>query len=62
VRQPRGCHSHRAKDAARAGFIDLLSKHDFGDTAMWVRVNALNSPWILDDLEQIIDMSATNSM
>ncbi|MEF8715012.1 MAG: CoA ester lyase [Accumulibacter sp.] len=43
-----------AKDAARAGFIELLSKHDFGDTAMWVRVNALNSPWILDDLEQII--------
>ncbi len=43
-----------AKDAARAGFIDLLASHDFGDTAMWVRINALNSPWVLDDLEQIV--------
>ena len=34
-----------SKEAARAGFIDLLSKHDFGDTGVWVRVNALNSPW-----------------
>jgi malyl-CoA/(S)-citramalyl-CoA lyase len=43
-----------SKDAARAGFIELLSNNDFGDTAMWVRVNALNSPWILDDLSEII--------
>ena len=43
-----------AKDAARAGFIELLAGHDFGDTAMWVRINALNSPWVLDDLDQII--------
>jgi malyl-CoA/(S)-citramalyl-CoA lyase len=43
-----------AKDAARAGFIELLASHDFGDTAMWVRINALNSPWVLDDLEQIV--------
>jgi malyl-CoA/(S)-citramalyl-CoA lyase len=28
--------------------------HDFADTAIWVRINALNSPWVLDDLEQII--------
>ncbi|HQO30333.1 MAG TPA: aldolase/citrate lyase family protein, partial [Accumulibacter sp.] len=42
------------KDAARAGFIELLSTHDFGDTAMWVRVNALNSPWLLDDLHEIV--------
>ena len=43
-----------AKDAARAGFIELLASHDFGDTAVWVRINALNTPWVLDDLEQII--------
>ena len=43
-----------AKDAARAGFIELLAGNDFGDTAMWVRVNALNSPWVLDDLHEII--------
>ncbi|HCZ13500.1 MAG TPA: CoA ester lyase [Candidatus Accumulibacter sp.] len=43
-----------AKDAARAGFIELLAGHDFGDTGMWVRINALNSPWVLDDLAEII--------
>ena len=43
-----------SKEAARAGFIDLLSKHDFGDTGVWVRVNALNSPWVLDDIGEII--------
>ena len=43
-----------SKDAARAGFIELLSNNDFGDTGMWVRINALNSPWVLDDLSEII--------
>src|SRR5690606_35643204 len=27
---------------------------DFGDTALWVRINALNSPWVLDDLTEIV--------
>ncbi|WP_374683164.1 CoA ester lyase, partial [Accumulibacter sp.] len=43
-----------SKDAARAGFIELLQDNDFGDTGMWVRINALNSPWVLDDLSEII--------
>jgi malyl-CoA/(S)-citramalyl-CoA lyase len=44
-----------SKDAARAGFIEvLLENNDFGDTGMWVRINALNSPWVLDDLSEII--------
>ncbi len=43
-----------AKEAARAGFIDALKNTDLGDTAVWVRVNCLNSPWILDDLAQIV--------
>lgn len=42
------------KAAARAGFIEVANAKLFGDTALWVRVNCLNSPWILDDLEQIV--------
>ncbi len=43
-----------AKEAARAGFIEAANAIDFGDTALWVRVNCLNSPWFLDDLDQIV--------
>jgi malyl-CoA/(S)-citramalyl-CoA lyase len=42
------------KATAREGFIEVATSHDFGGTALWVRVNCLNSPWILDDLEQIV--------
>jgi malyl-CoA/(S)-citramalyl-CoA lyase len=42
------------KAAARDGFIRAAADHDFGGTALWVRVNCLNSPWFLDDLEQIV--------
>ena len=44
----------RSKEAARAGFIDGVRNADLGDTGLWVRVNCLNSPWILDDLAQIV--------
>ncbi|MCU0839467.1 MAG: CoA ester lyase [Rhodospirillales bacterium] len=43
-----------AKEAARAGFIEVAKAHDFGDTALWTRVNALNSPWFLDDMAEIV--------
>ena len=43
-----------AKEAAREGFIAMAKAHDFGATGLWVRVNALNSPWILDDLTRIV--------
>lgn len=43
-----------AKEAARAGFIEVARTTDFGDTALWVRVNALNSPWVLDDIAEIV--------
>ena len=43
-----------AKEAARAGFIEMARATDFGDTALWTRVNALNSPWFLDDMTEII--------
>ena len=43
-----------AKEAARAGFIEAAARTDFGQTGLWVRVNSLNSPWVLDDLIQIM--------
>ncbi|MBI1207381.1 MAG: CoA ester lyase [Azospirillum sp.] len=43
-----------AKEAARAGFIDVVRKTDFGATGVWTRINALNSPWMLEDVLQIV--------
>ncbi|QCK87490.1 CoA ester lyase [Phreatobacter aquaticus] len=43
-----------AKEAARNGFIEMVQATDFGSTGVWTRVNALNSPWILDDLTEIV--------
>ena len=43
-----------AKEAARKGFIELAQANDFGQTGLWTRVNALNSPWFLDDMTEII--------
>ncbi len=42
------------KDHARRGFIEGVQQADLGDTGLWVRVNCLNSPWILDDLSEIV--------
>jgi malyl-CoA/(S)-citramalyl-CoA lyase len=43
-----------AKDAARKGFIAMAQSCDFGETGLWTRINALNSPWVLDDLTEIV--------
>jgi malyl-CoA/(S)-citramalyl-CoA lyase len=43
-----------AKEAARAGFIAMAKSCDFGDTGLWTRINALNSPWVLDDIGEIV--------
>jgi malyl-CoA/(S)-citramalyl-CoA lyase len=43
-----------SKEAARRGFIEGVRAGGLGDTAVWVRVNCLNSPWILDDLAEIV--------
>jgi malyl-CoA/(S)-citramalyl-CoA lyase len=43
-----------AKAAARRGFIDMATACDFGSVGLWTRVNALNSPWIIDDLFEIV--------
>ncbi len=43
-----------AKEAARAGFIAMAKACEFGDTGLWTRINALNSPWVLDDICEIV--------
>jgi malyl-CoA/(S)-citramalyl-CoA lyase len=43
-----------AKEAARRGFIAMARAHDFGATGLWTRINALNSPWLLDDVIEIV--------
>ena len=43
-----------AKEAARSGFIQMASDTDFGATSLWTRINALNSPWALDDVLEIV--------
>ena len=43
-----------SKTDAREGFITMAKANDFGSTGLWVRINALNSPWILDDLTRIV--------
>src|SRR6202453_2686456 len=43
-----------AKEAARRGFIALANASDFGATGLWTRINALNSPWVLDDIREIV--------
>ncbi len=43
-----------AKEAARKGFIEMGQSVDFGPTGLWTRINALNSPWALDDITEIV--------
>src|SRR5215210_6934947 len=42
------------KEAARAGLIRVAREMDLGGTALWARVNALESPWVLDDLTELV--------
>lgn len=43
-----------AKEAARKGFINIAQTVDFGNTALWTRINCLNSPWVLTDITEIM--------
>ena len=43
-----------AKEAARKGFIEMAKSVDYGATGLWTRINALNSPWALDDVIEIV--------
>jgi malyl-CoA/(S)-citramalyl-CoA lyase len=42
------------KEAAREGLIRVGREMDLGETALWTRVNSLESPWVLDDLTGIV--------
>jgi malyl-CoA/(S)-citramalyl-CoA lyase len=42
------------KEAARAGLLKVGSEMELGDTQLWTRVNALESPWVLDDLTELV--------
>jgi len=42
------------KEAAREGLVKIGKQVDFGDTALWTRVNSLDSPWFLDDVTRLV--------
>src|ERR1700755_1999970 len=42
------------KEAARAGLVKVGQEAELGETALWTRVNALDSPWVLDDLTTLV--------
>jgi malyl-CoA/(S)-citramalyl-CoA lyase len=42
------------KEAAREGLVRIGREVDLGDAALWARVNALDSPWVLDDLLRLV--------
>lgn len=43
------------KEAAREGLVQIAKDVDFGEhTQLWTRVNALDSPWVLDDLTTLV--------
>src|SRR3954452_22637954 len=42
------------KLAARDGLVRVGKQVDLGETALWTRVNALDSPWVLDDLTTLV--------
>jgi malyl-CoA/(S)-citramalyl-CoA lyase len=39
---------------ARAGLVKIGKQIDLGETALWTRVNSLESPWALDDLTTLV--------
>ena len=42
------------KEAARDGLIRVGREMDLGETALWTRVNELASPYLLDDVTQLV--------
>jgi malyl-CoA/(S)-citramalyl-CoA lyase len=42
------------KEAARAGLVEVGRTAALGDAQLWTRVNALDSPWVLDDLTTLV--------
>ena len=42
------------KIAAREGLVQVGREVDFGDTPLWTRINSLDSPWFLDDVQTLV--------
>jgi len=42
------------KEAAREGLVSIGREIDLGETALWTRVNSLESPWVLDDITRLV--------
>ena len=42
------------KVAAREGLVKIAQDTDFGPTQLWTRINALDSPWVLEDLTTLV--------
>jgi malyl-CoA/(S)-citramalyl-CoA lyase len=42
------------KEAALAGLVRVGKEIDLGSAALWTRVNALESPWVLDELTTLV--------
>ena len=42
------------KEAAREGLVRIAREVDLGTAALWTRINALDSPWALDDLVRLV--------
>jgi malyl-CoA/(S)-citramalyl-CoA lyase len=42
------------KEAARTGLVEVGRSWDQEGTQLWTRVNALDSPWVLDDLTTLV--------
>ena len=45
---------------ARAGLIKVGREIDLGDTALWTRINELASPWMLDDITELVTEIGTS--
>jgi malyl-CoA/(S)-citramalyl-CoA lyase len=43
-----------SKEAARDGLVRVAKEVDLGETALWTRVNSLESPWALDDISTLV--------
>src|ERR1700758_750390 len=42
------------KVPARDGLIKVGRDIDLGETQLWTRVNSLESPWVLDDITEVV--------
>jgi malyl-CoA/(S)-citramalyl-CoA lyase len=48
------------KEAAREGLVTMGRDVDLGETALWTRINSLDSPWALDDLLRLVSELGNN--